>query len=55
MEATDARYLKMSDYSVKEEDFKAITDMTTHQIGIAWEHYKLTDDDFMEILADSYR
>ena len=55
MEATDARYLKMSDYGVKEEDFKAITDMTTHQVGIAWEHYKLTDDDFMEILADSYR
>ena len=55
MEKTGARYLKMSDYGVKEEDFKAITDMTTHQVGIAWEHYKLTDDDFMEILADSYR
>lgn len=48
MEKTDARYLKMSDYGVKEEDFRAIVDMTTHQVGIAWEHYKLSDDTFVE-------
>ena len=54
MEATDARYLKMSDYGVEKEDFKDIVDMTTHQVGIG-DTYTLTDDDFMEILDQSYR
>lgn len=55
MDATDARYLRMSDYGVKEDDFRSIVDMTTHQVGISCDNYTLTDDDFMEILKESYR
>lgn len=55
LDETGARYLEMSEYGVKKEDFKKIVDMTVHQVGIDLDRYSLSDDDFMEILEKSYR
>lgn len=55
LEDTGARELKMSDYGVKREDFARIVDMTVNQVGISIDRYRLTEDDFMEILERSYR
>lgn len=55
MQKTDSRYLKMSDYGVKTEDFDKIVHMTTHQVGVDLDRYHLSDDDFYNILQQSYR
>lgn len=55
LDETGARSLKMSDYGVKREDFKKIVDMTVHQVGVDLDRYTLSDEDFMEILEQSYR
>ena len=47
--------LKMSDYGVKKEDFAKIVDMTVNQVGVALDRYTLTEQDFMDILEESYR
>ena len=55
MEKTDSRYLKMSDFGVKESDFESIVSMTVDQVGVDLDRYTLTNMDFMEILKASYR
>lgn len=55
MEKTDSRYLKMSDFGVKQSDFDAIISMTVDQVGIDLDHYTLTKSDFVDILETSYR
>lgn len=55
MDETGCRYLKMSDYGVKEDDFQAIVDMTVEQVGIDLDRYTLAKEDFLEMLRNSYR
>ncbi len=55
LDETGARELKMSDYGVKKEDFAKIVDMTVNQVGVALDRYTLTEQDFMDILEESYR
>ena len=55
MDETGCRYLKMSDYGVKEDDFQAIVDMTVEQVGIDLDRYTLAKEDFLEMLKNSYR
>lgn len=55
LDETGARELKMSDYGVKKEDFGKIVDMTVHQVGVDLDRYQLSDEDFLEILENSYR
>lgn len=54
MDATGVRSIKMSRYGVERSDFADIVMMTTHQVGISCDNYTLTDEDFMEILDESY-
>lgn len=54
MDATGVRSIKMSRYGVERSDFADIVMMTTNQVGISCDNYTLTDEDFMEILDESY-
>ena len=51
---TEVKKIKMSSYDVKPEDFKKIADVVIDDIGIDFDHYKLTKIDIIKILESSY-
>lgn len=55
LDETGARYLKMSDYGVKKEDFQKIVDMTVDQVGVDLDRYTLTKQDYIDMLEQSFR
>lgn len=55
MDKTGMRGLAMSEYGIKPSDFQKIVDVTVDSTGIEWEKYKLTKQDIMDILKESYR
>lgn len=55
MEKTGVRHLAMSEYGIKESDLQTIADITVDNTGIEWEKYKLSKEDIVEILQESYR
>ena len=55
LEETGARWMKMSEYGVKKEDFQKIVDMTVDNVGIGLDRYQLTKQDFLDMLEESFR
>ena len=54
MDKTGMRSLAMSEYGIKPSDFQKIVDITVDNTGIEWEKYRLSKQDIMEILEESY-
>ena len=54
MDKTGMRSLAMSEYGIKPSNFQKIVDITVDNTGIEWEKYRLSKQDIMEILEESY-
>ena len=55
MDETGIRHPSMSEYGITPRDFQRIADITVDSTGIEWEKYRLTKEDVMAILSESYR
>ena len=54
MKKTGVYHLPMSEYGIKPEDFQKIVDVTVDGTGIDFEAYKLSKQDILDILKESY-